>query len=329
MKRLFISVVAVMVATLSFAQNTLVATLTHGNDISMFYGSFALKEAMTAAVSGDIINLSGGAFQAVNISKAVTLRGTGIDNANSTYIVNDFSLEVSESETVRLSMEGIRIANKMTLKSLSNPFFLKCQFNEVYFYQNNSTKVKDAMFADCKITNSFSLYGSSTVQFVNSFINLFENRSSSTAGASFINCVLRFQYLYDVYSSQLFNCIFVSSTANNSSYLPSSAMAANCVTINFSNPFRNSPASTNCSTSTFEEVFINFTGSYADDQTFELTDAAKTNFLGTDGTQVGMYGGVMPYTSTPSYPQISKMNASNKTTADGKLSVEIEVNAAQ
>ena len=42
-----------------------------------------------------------------------------------------------------------------------------------------------------------------------------------------------------------------------------------------------------------------------------------------------MYGGVLPYNSTPSYPQITKMNVANKTTADGKLSVEIEVSAAE
>ena len=62
---------------------------------------------------------------------------------------------------------------------------------------------------------------------------------------------------------------------------------------------------------------------------FELTDEAKTAFLGDDGTEMGMYGGVMPYNSTPSYPQITKMNVANKATADGKLSVEIEVSAAQ
>jgi hypothetical protein len=42
-----------------------------------------------------------------------------------------------------------------------------------------------------------------------------------------------------------------------------------------------------------------------------------------------MHGGVLPYDATPSYPQITRMNVANKTTADGKLSVEIEVSAAE
>ena len=76
-------------------------------------------------------------------------------------------------------------------------------------------------------------------------------------------------------------------------------------------------------------MFKEFTGTYADSQTFELSENAKTTLLGTDGSEIGMYGGPVPYTSQPSYPQITKMNVANKTTADGKLSVEIEVNSAE
>ena len=63
--------------------------------------------------------------------------------------------------------------------------------------------------------------------------------------------------------------------------------------------------------------------------TFELTDEAKAAYLGIDGKEVGIYGGDYPYTSTPSYPQITKMDVSRKVSADGKLNVEIEVNAAE
>ena len=79
----------------------------------------------------------------------------------------------------------------------------------------------------------------------------------------------------------------------------------------------------------FNKVFKTFTGSYSEAQQFELSDEAKTTYLGTDGTEVGMHGGVLPYDTTPSYPQITRMNVANKTTADGKLSVEIEVSAAE
>ena len=66
-----------------------------------------------------------------------------------------------------------------------------------------------------------------------------------------------------------------------------------------------------------------------DSETFELTDAAKTQYLGMDGTEVGIYGGNLPFDPTPSNPQITKCNVAAKSTADGKLSVDIEVNAAE
>lgn len=62
-----------------------------------------------------------------------------------------------------------------------------------------------------------------------------------------------------------------------------------------------------------------------EDNTFgKLTTAAK-KYLGSDGTEVGIYGGNLPFDATPTNPQITKFNVASKTTADGKLSVDIEV----
>ena len=114
--------------------------------------------------------------------------------------------------------------------------------------------------------------------------------------------------------------------------LPSSTIATNCVAVGYSEIFNNQAASTGNKFLGFNEygkLFKSFTGSYSEVEQFELTDEAKTTYLGTDGTEVGMHGGILPYDTTPSYPQITKMNVANKTTADGKLSVEIEVSAAE
>ena len=66
MKKILLSFVAFVSAVVSYAQQ-LVATLTHGEDVSMFYGAYAYRDAMAAAVDGDVINLSGGGFQALVI----------------------------------------------------------------------------------------------------------------------------------------------------------------------------------------------------------------------------------------------------------------------
>lgn len=333
MKKYFLSlVVAMMAATATFAQNNLVATLSHGETVSMYYGISALRNAHNAAVSGDVINLSGGTFNAVDITKAVTLRGTGIDDPLPTYIGGSFTINIPTSDENRIMMEGIRCTSTITMNgTFSSAYFLKCKF-ESFSYNSNSA-INTTIFADCKITNNVYLRGNNNVQFINSYVQGFENNSETTATAFFLNCVV-VPYsesggnLGYIKNSQLLNSII--SVKSNSGYsLPSNTIVLNCLSVNNSFAFTNSQINRDCKKASFADVFKDFTGSYSDSQTFELTDEAKASFLGNDGTQMGMYGGVMPYNSTPSYPQITTMNVANKATADGKLSVEIEVSAAE
>lgn len=336
MKKLFFSLVAMMIAAVSYAQNTLVVTLSHGEDITMYYGRYALRDAMDAAQSGDVINLSGGAFQAVNITKGVTIRGTGIDDNTPTYIIGDFTINISTEDANRLSIEGVRCPGTITMRgSFNNPLFMKSQFS--IFKYGDPSVIKNAMFTNCKITGNFLMsYGSNTAQFINSYVSGFNNSYylAGNTGASFLNCIIlpdnegiRVDYIF---RSQLNNCIIYKPVKSNNEYtLPASSIAINCVSIGNRNTFSASSANTNNQLASFEEVFKTFTGSYSESELFELTDEAKTKFQGDDGKEVGWYGGLLPYTSTPSYPQITKMNVANKTTADGKLSVEIEVSAAQ
>ena len=82
--------------------------------------------------------------------------------------------------------------------------------------------------------------------------------------------------------------------------------------------------------SNISTVFKSYKGGrFSDTQKFELTDDAQKKYLGMDGTQVGIHGGMLPFSSTPSNPQITKCNVAAKSTADGKLSVDIEVKAAE
>lgn len=328
MKKLFLLLVALVSATMSFAQSTLVATLTHGEKITMYYGNYALRDAYNASVSGDVINLSGGAFQAVDIKKAVTVRGTGIDVQDPTYIINEFEINIPTADTKRFSMEGIRCTQNVRIDGqFANPYFVKCEFVSIQVLNWNSI-IKNATFINCKITGEFNSYETnvnSTKQFINCFIGWFNNNSMNNS-ASFINCVIKDPDYTQ--NSQFVNCILYTIEYPNTS-IHSTSTAKNCVAVKYTNFFKDSPATSGCKTANFGDVFKTFKGSYSDSETFELTDAAKTKYLGTDGTQVGIYGGLLPYTSTPSYPQITKMNVANKTTADGKLSVEIEVSAAE
>lgn len=321
MKKFFVylmAVVAMAVCSVSaFAQNTLVATLTHGDEVSMFYGTNALQQACSAATHGDVINLSGGKFQSTKITKAVAVRGTGIHDANPTYIVNGFEVEIPANVTEKLSFEGCRITSMMTIKgTLSNAYFLKNSLAGVSVYSSNG-KMDNGMFVNCDVYG-MSLYGQSTAQIINSYV---ENFSNSGKLASFVNCVVNTNANPAIYkNSQFVSCIMYQT---NGYCFPSTSTAINCVGLDANKKaFRDMSLKENCSYAgmdIFQESNV----------WKDLTDEAKAKYLGIDGTPVGKFGGMIPYNMTPSYPQITKMNVAAKTTADGKLSVEIGVSAAQ
>lgn len=321
MKKFFVylmAVVAMAVCSVSaFAQNTLVATLTHGDEVSMFYGTNALQQACSAATHGDVINLSGGKFQSTKITKAVAVRGTGIHDANPTYIVNGFEVEIPANVTEKLSFEGCRITSMMTIKgTLSNAYFLKNSLAGVSVYSSNG-KMDNGMFVNCDVYG-MSLCGQSTAQIINSYVEHFSNSGKL---ASFVNCVVNTSANPAIYkNSQFVSCIMYQT---NGYCFPSTSTAINCVGLDANKKaFRDMSLKENCSYAgmdIFQESNV----------WKDLTDEAKAKYLGIDGTPVGKFGGMIPYDMTPSYPQITKMNVAAKTTADGKLSVEIGVSAAQ
>lgn len=335
MKKMFLLLVALMAAAVSFAQSTLVATLSHGDEITMYYGSGALGNALSAAVSGDVINLSGGTFNLSSwtCNKAVTLRGTGID-ANFPTTIDAFTIDIPETDTCCMSIEGIRVINEITIQgTFEKVLFLKSKFG-VINWQTTSTNKKDFKICNCIITR-FHMRNNSTVNFINSYIWEYKNPYNYTSTALFLNCLIGLPYTsnyskHECCRTSFINCILFSSYQYNAATLHDTCLAMNSISTGSYSHYIFSELSTaaiNCS-NVASGLFKTFRFS-SDSTEFELTDEAKATYLGTDGKEVGMYGGDLPYSSTPSYPQITKMNVANKTTADGKLSVEIEVSAAE
>jgi len=325
--------VALMIATVSFAQSSMLATLSHDGEISTFYGATALRDAYNVAQHGDVITLSSGSFNAVNLTKAITIRGAGMavdttSQSEPTFIAGNFTIAIPDSITKRLTLEGIYSNHTITVNgNFKNGTFLKSRFSKIT-PSNNST-ITNLTLIHCRIATQIDVSGSAS--FINSVIC---NPYTGEANVEYVNSVVIKNYYYDNHLgySQFKNCILVARYQyySNDNYLTSSCVAFNCVAtgVNFGNMFKYIPNTTNF-TKSYADIFKTFRGAYNDNETFELTDAAKTSLLGMDGTQVGIHGGNMPFSTTPTNPQITKCNVAAKSTADGKLSVDITVNGAE
>ena len=336
MKKLFITMVALISATMSFAQSSQIVTLSHEGKISTFYGTSAFKEAMTAAHDGDVVTLSSGTFNAINITKAVTIRGAGMqtDSITKTFptvIQGEFTIAIPDSVSSTLTMEGIYHHNFMWISgTLKNAKFIKNRFESFCYATSGTNKMQNLSFIHCKIMNGLSLPTNSSASCVNSVIFYPYSLDVTTSNFEFTNCVIRLQNDDKewtnvkrkgtdlVKSSSFANCIIYSTTYNTTNtstssyiesygnpYLHNSNVAYYCIGGYGNTVLQNSifkgivNNNTNTNVGDLLKLFKSWNGGYNDLLTFELTDEAKTKYLGSDGTQVGIYGGSLPFDPIP------------------------------
>lgn len=329
-----------------FAQSQL-ATLFQDGDVKTFYGINALREAHSSAKHGDVITLSSGTFNPVRITKAITLRGAGmqydsIAKVEPTIIIGEFNLSINNDSTLQgntLTMEGIYHNSSIKLETaVYNAQFVKCRFNRIGETAKSNVlgnSLRNTTFINCLISGQLIAEEYASITCVNSYIrDPYQSVTTSDqqyANFEFQNCVVYQSYSnYNPSYSIYRNCII---RGYASIIIPSSSIAYNCIGLYSSGMFDYMLNKSNKYVSSASSVFKTWNGSSLVsnllDENLELTDAAKTKYLGTDSTQVGIYGGSIPFTARPSNPQITKLNVASKSTADGKLSVDIEVKAAE
>lgn len=350
MKKLLVTLVASVFSLIgaNAEENTsLVATLSHGNSLTAYYGKSALVAAYDAAQPGDIITLSAGTFTGKNFAKNITVRGVGgwadgTSDNNFTTIEGAWTFKL-QSDDNELTIEGVRFTSQLTITS---DVYKACTISKVKFgdYLTLQSNVY-AKLNHCVAFNYISSY-----QGV--FSNCVMSRIAAYTGTDKItlqNCVI---YAYNSDYDQLnedvaTNCIFISNGKNR---LGASNEVHNCVYFNTSKTdydfFANATNNTNKIVTDRDNFFKDpnvlkkNTDQYGDlssyelkiddlkvDGTglYELSDEAKQLYKGNDGTVVGVWGGAAPFNMTPSNPRITKCEIVPKVDANGKLSVTIEV----
>lgn len=338
MKRVFSMLVALTVAVMSYSQSRLVATLSHNGEISAYYGASALQEAYEAAEHGDIITLSSGTFASVEITKALTIRGAGmyVDSLAQilpTVISGGLTINITDDVEQQLTIEGIYNDHSINIyNTLEGVAFLKSRINCITYGGGNSEKKGNITFVHCKILDYLNINDNSFATCVNSYIQNPYTSGNPSSNFDFLNCFIETNYISNIQYSSLTNCIINSINVSGGPQLPPSTIALYCLgkDENGFNIFSNTSNTTNTNfTDELSTLFKTYTGTYNDAESFELTDMAKGLYLGNDLTEVGMYGGNYPFNPTPSYPQIVKFNVASESTADGKLSVDIEVSSGK
>jgi hypothetical protein len=318
----------------ALAQN-LVATLQHGDSISMYYGASALAQAHNAAQTGDIITLSSGTFNPTTLTKAITLRGAGccmdtVTGINPTIIgdpYNTMEVNISDEEHT-LIVEGIWA--KVKYSCLKNSKFIKCNLTPLFQNSSyNSPTLQNAQFVDCMVDAQGRISSNSTnIQFTNCYVRVNNYDCTASKNVSFLNSVVKI-------SGTPIEVMAVNSIFYNGGILiptinASASLFHNCVSIRINGLFDDQSNTTNLEMDSYSDVFETYDGndnvlSGTITERFILNSDFATSFLGNDGTEVGLYGGLAPYNPRPNYMVLKQCNVASQSTVDNKLSVEIQV----
>lgn len=342
MKKFFLLMMACGVALWGRAQqgtDVLMATLQHGDEVSVYYGNTALEEAYTAAAdSGDVITLSAGRFTApAYIQKSLSIVGNGFvsDMENGVFptvitealtfkprdIVDDDGETVKEAVKVDgVRLEGLDLERALAFESsgiVRNVEVVKCRLKEALAFRTsteNFTLRQSLSLENIAFNNTTSWYNHQNFYIVGCYV-------SYVADARAYNTILMDHSIYG-YNYML-------NVAVKNSIMPCNSLsggsANNCIFLN-QNP-SNLVGAGNWVNCKYAGIFEESMNDLAWDgvKTFKLKYPEE--YIGTDGTQVGLYGGSYPYNPTPSIPQIKESHIDTTVAADGKLKVSVTVEA--
>lgn len=314
-----------------------VALHSAGN-VRFFTGINALVSAYSASVSGDTIYLPGGSFNAVSsIDKPVVIFGTG-HYPDSTQV------------TGKTYFNG----NVVLKNNADNCYFEGIEFTGTVSFAYNES-VNGVIFKQCKFNNLVSVEGdlanpSQNISFIG---NVFLRYLSLPNGmnALIANNIIK-EGVDASYGNLIQNNILLSRLPNGSyeNFRGSNNLLSNNVfllhgsygmtngsgnryynnLLAFSNPAYGTNATTenNYTGITASAVFVNQSDNlFSYESDYHL--ATSSVYIGTDGTQVGIYGGVFPYKNgaVPSNPHISSAQLAPQTNNQGQLNVRIHVKA--
>lgn len=324
MKRIIFAICTILCANVLFAQEQL-ATLKHNGNISVYYGANAFVEAYNAASNGDIIILSDGTFNAplsgsdpAPITKGITLRGNGaqpdsVRGTQGTYFLTQIKVQ-NLGDSASFEAEGI--------------FFQDFQVSSSYDIKLTNCCVQNINAGGCGLQarnciikggNSYSGGNTHPHNFTNCVLGpIYTGYNPSLPKYSILtNCIIKSGDNGSSSSSLLNNCIII---ACNSSHRTMGQTCNNSILCGWANLPNNNVA---MEVSDVFETWNGETFSF-DPNTYKLKANVANSVLGNDGTQVGIFGGDFPFSFTPSYSVIKRLDVPNRTDENGMLNIDVE-----
>lgn len=328
MKQILFALVAFITTLTTFAQadqsDMVSATLLHGDQTKVYYTADAATKALKDATDGDVIILSEGKFNWINISKSVAIYGAGLDKTMvSGFSVNEqkdfdeygkeyYYYPVIKLEGIDINYLGINYGSHNAI--IKDLLMNKCKLSGNVFFSTDmeNCKISQCVFLDPPQLYDYHSYKSLT--FENCYVKGCYSTDNTDNTILFDHCIIDNSNTSATYT----NCIIKRnlpkySTAYNNIFIEPQELGE--YVVGEGNWFGIAPKGIY----TAEDE----TGEYADDKDFALKYPKL--YVGTDGTEVGINGG-HGFSRIAATPSIVASNIDTRA-EEGKIKVNITVEA--
>lgn len=338
MKKLFLISILIVISMTMYGQK---AALHTASGVQIFNGSNAFVNAHNAASSGDTIYLSGGTFYApTSITKTLYIYGAGhyLDSTQATGKTIISGNLILDRNTDGTYIEGIDLTGEVRLQfstpdTISNITLAYCKISgNINLSYNGNTYSNNFALQRSVVIGSINFTRATNAAVFNSIL---QSQCNSSNGALYENNILFFAIAS--YSSG-FTIIGDNNIIKNNIFFKNdnkSGVGGNGNQF-FNNLFTTATpyfggsytASGNYYPVNIDSVFVNnniYTFDYSKNYHLKHPDT----YIGTDGTQIGIYGGTFPYKegAVPSNPHIQLKNVAPTSDSNGQLQIEFKIRA--
>ena len=305
------------ISAFSQAEDTKVI-LQSGTNTTIYDGT-QISTAIGAANKGDILYLSEGTYDSFTIDKEILVRGVGAN----TWIEGDVTISIPNNATLTQAvLEGVNVSGTINITQPATNLIIR---NTKVMDVKVNGALSNGLIDRCWITGTFNMNNNTDDTTVKNSKVFFISAGSLTYNkCTFLNCNIA--HRMNVNTAAVFtNCIIggeYSIKYNDKWYYGLGTMESSVFTNTLFNTDDGSIGSSSSQTNCY---FINNSNGVCDRNTLE-SNYDLSNYRGTDGTEVGVYGGSTPFTLDP---QVAKVTESTFTvdTTNKKLSVKLKVAA--
>lgn len=338
MKREYLLSILLLFAVVYSTAQKSVALHSNGTT-TIFGGDTPLTEAYDAAVTGDTLYVSGGNFVSpTTIDKGLVIIGAGYDTDSTavtgkTYIMSASSIVLGDNCT-NLYLEGMEFPRGFlkSTEQATNITIIRCKIGTGIDFQGLSSggAPTNSAIIQCDINGTLSLKGFTYSVISNCIIR---GKITNSYNNIFKNNVI----LYGSYNNHPI-IYFYYNTVNNNIFSTDTGPCYYNYTCQYNNFQKNvfriaSPFLGDYATDTQNYKNIDLATVYenASGGNYHLLEDAVTTYTGDDGTQVGIYGGMLPFKegAVPINPHISFKSIQTTTDSNGFLNIAFKVEAQQ